>query len=276
MEPRFHSFTFKKEINPYKVPFNTFLIWNQQTGEINFYSQALAYQIGIDPSTISIPLQSFEDHIQYVTPIQGSNYKIFKFTSRVSTSIFEENLEKCIHELRTSSQIINLGYTVTMPSHSRDNKIFDALHRQELATIVASDLLYLLGISKDIHTVPLSTIINEAINCSGNKAKMYLYVFNSLVSNFHSFSNPLVWGDQQFLINFFRTILYWIDSRVLIELEIRDPVTILISFNTDTDLSQRTSYKMIVDYIYYVASYFNFRSWIQQQTIHFLMPLTQI
>ncbi|MHA1228256.1 MAG: hypothetical protein ACTSPV_16060 [Candidatus Hodarchaeales archaeon] len=276
MEPKFHSFTVSEGANPYRVPFNTFLIYDQQAREVNFYSQALALQIGIDPSTISIPLNSFKEHIQYISPIAGSDYKIFKFLSRNSASLFEENLEKCIHELRTSSQIINLGHKFPIASYSRDSRVYDALHRQELATIVASDLLYLLGISKDIQSVSLSTIINEAIKCTGNKANMSLYVYNSLVSNFHSYSNPSVWGDQQFLINFFRTILYWIGSQTLLELEIKNPITILVSFNVGEDLSQKTSYKMIIDYIYYVASYFNFRSWIEQKSIHFLMPLAQL
>jgi len=282
MEPSFEKIITRNPLtrrnyceDPYKIPFSAFLVISLEKNQIEYFSQTLANLFKLHPSTQNFSLPDVRSGELFVSSnIEGNSHKIIQFfpDKAFTTSVW---MERCIHELRTSSLILNLGKRIPFRNSALEDKIFNALKRQELATIVASDLLQLLGTTQKIQLTSLSSILREASFYIGDRSHTTINILNKLEMNHGQLNDPVIWGNSHFLTNFFRTLLYWCSQPIKIEVEMFNPFSVSVSFflNDSEDLSQRTGYQLIYEYLVYVSAFFNFRSWILPNRIHIILPL---
>ena len=265
-------------------PFNAYLIVDDD--EILFYTQSFREMSGLNPSQSSPLLSDIDNENLTIIPLKSTHlpYRVFVSNENANTStrIRESWVEDLIHELRTSSLIMGLG-THLLQEHTPlslthlYNTLNRASHRQKLSTLIASDVIQLITFSPSLTLTLLSRVISLGWSSLTDPSKVRFHINSSYGFQKVFFDpNPILYGNEQFLSNFFSTTLSWFENRpVTIEVEQVNRVSLRISFCIPYDqyLSSLTSYKLMVHYFNYIAAYFNFRIYLTQSTLNIILPI---
>ncbi|MHA1979264.1 MAG: hypothetical protein ACW98I_20345, partial [Candidatus Hodarchaeales archaeon] len=152
-----------------------------------------------------------------------------------------------------------------------------ASHRQKISTLIASDFIQLLSLPPEIGQTSLSKVVSKIWSSYSDPSRIryHNHSGNKSRGHFHN-PNPTIYGNEHFMENFFSTTLSWFEKQpVTIEVEQMNHVSSRISFCIPfiEHLSSLMSYRLINHYFQYIAAYFNFRVYLTQSTLNFIMPV---
>ncbi|MHA2246310.1 MAG: hypothetical protein ACXADY_15205 [Candidatus Hodarchaeales archaeon] len=264
-------------------PFNPFIIIYPNDHVILFFTQSFAQLYGFHPSIVLLPnpipsINELDLDIQQFETLDC--YEIQQFKQAV---INHETpwIEELIHELRTASLTIDLGAHALADSEylapALLRKLLRASHRQKIATLIASDFLQLRTSSTSIHPVPLIKILTSGLSHSPFTTQMKFYISSTLRTDLVGHINPIIWGNFHFLSNFFTTLLSWLETEsIILEMRTINPVSVQVTISIPDDhfLSYIQGFSLVTRYLRYIIAYFNGCSWVTQNSINILFPMT--
>ena len=264
-------------------PFSSYII--VQNDVILYYTHSFGEIGRLNPSQ-SAPLFSSMNYqnIEFTLLEDRSKpYNVYHCRSN-ETSVPYENIwvEDLIHELRTGTLLMGLGTDLLSKAEgkgtNRISKILQsASHRQKLSTLIASDFIQLLSLPPKIGRTSLPKVISRIWSSANDLSRIRYHDHSGNKFHGRSFDpNPNIYGNEHFLENFFSTTLNWFENQpVTIEMERVNQVSSKISFCIpfNNHMSSLMSYRLINHYFQYIAAYFNFRVYLTQSTLNFIMPI---
>ncbi len=264
-------------------PFSSYII--VENNVILYYTHTFGEIGQLNPSQ-SAPLLSYMNYQNIIfTLLEDSStpYNVYYCRSN-GTSLPYKNIwiEDLIHELRTGTMLMDFGTNLLRKCDEKGtNKIFKILQnaslRQKISTLIASDFIQLLSQSPEIGQTSLSRVISKIWSSASDLSRIrYHDQSGSKSGGSYSNSNPIIYGNEHFLENFFSTTLNWFEKQpVTIEMEQMNRVSTRISFCIPfkEHISSLMSYRLINHYFQYIAAYFNFRVYLTQSTLNFIMPV---
>lgn len=254
------------------TPFSAYLLVSNDDQKVQFFTQAFSqlsgYPASASPMLLPLPENgNFQFKFEQISP--SSTYTVYLLRQKRSPLLWENDwVEVLIHELRTSTLTFDLGSYVFTNLHQVTPRLFhrllEASHRQRFSTLIASDLVQLISFPPKISPVSLLNIL-----------KSFTQLPESTQITFHMSNNPTIWGNNSFLASFFSTLLYLIPYQVTLEIEMVNPFSIQVSVLLPSDhyLSSIKGFILLTYYLNFVASYFNARQWVTQQSIFLIFPL---
>ncbi|MFX1508253.1 MAG: hypothetical protein ACFFDC_19395 [Promethearchaeota archaeon] len=265
-------------------PFTPFLILSPNDQEILYFTQTFAHLTGLHPSItpITIPAPLFQNlNLDIHSYTSFETYEIHHF-KEFTPSYYEKFwIEELIHELRTASLTVDLGTHVLAGSEDQApillQKLLKASHRQRVSTLIASDFLQLQTTSPIIRALPLVKILTSSLSHSPFTSKVRYIISSSVKTTSIGYLNPIIWGNYYFLSNFFTTLFSWLKTKpITMEMTTINPVSVQISMRIPEDqfLSDIQGYSLIPHYLHFIVAYFNGCSWVTQNAINILFPLT--
>ena len=264
-------------------PFSSYIV--VENNVILYYTHSFGEIGQLNPSQ-SAPLLSYMNYQNInFTLIEDKStpYNVYYCRSN-ETSLPYKNIwvEDLIHELRTGTLLMGFGTNYLSKCEGKGTeKIFKILQnaslRQKLSTLIASDFIQLLSQPPEITQTSLSRVISKIWSSASDLSRIR-YHDHSLYKSGGSYSNPnpTVYGNEHFLENFFSTTLNWFEKQpITIEMEQVNHVSTRISFCIPfkEHMSSLMSYRLINHYFQYIAAYFNFRVYLTQSTLNFIMPV---
>ena len=265
-------------------PFSSYLI--VKNDEILYYTHSFGEIGGLNPSQ-SAPLLSLLNYKKVIfTLIEDKSvpYNVYSCRSNGMSLPYKQVwTEDLIHELRTGALIMDLGTRIIGNKYEKKGaeEIFKTLRsasqRQKLSTLIASDFIQLLTLPPEIVLTSLSKVISRIWSFARDHS--HIKYHNHSGNKFQDIKfdpNPNIYGNEYFLENFFRTTLNWFENQpVTIEIDRLNSAACKISFCIPfkEHMSSLMSYRLINHYFQYVAAYFNFRVYLTQSTLNFIMPV---
>ena len=252
---------------------------------ILYYTQSFSEIAQLNPSQ-SAPLFSSLNYQNIdLTPIEDANtpYNVYYCRSNDMHIPFKNIwVEDLIHELRTASLLMDLGTRLLTATDEKGlPELFkilkNASHRQKLSTLVASDFIQLLSLPPELGHTALSKVISRSWNSVSDPSRIKYNVHSRNRLQGYLFDpNPIIYGNEHFLTNFFSTTLNWFEKQpVTIEMEQLNRISSRISFCVpfENHLSSLMSYRLINHYFQYIAAYFNLRVYLTQSTLNIIFPV---
>ncbi len=271
--------------NVFTSPFQPYIIADDDS--ILYFTQSFAEISGLNPSQSSPRLSQLKIQDVGYNLLEESHsiYSVYSCHKKSSSPLsFQKSwIEDLVHELRTASLIMGLGTRLLQDtSGSSLPYLFKTLQtaslRQKLSTLIASDLIQILSFPPPLTPSPLSGVLSKSWGSYSNPSRVRFHI---QVGNGHSNSyfepNPIIYGDEHFLVNFCITTLTWFETEpVTIELEQLNSVSTRLSFCIPFNhyLSSLQSYRLLIQYFQYIAAYFNLRCWLTQSTFNLVFPLS--
>ncbi len=264
-------------------PFSSYII--VENDAILYFTHSFGEIGRLNPSQSEPLLSSLNYQNLNLTLIEdeSSAYNVYYCKSN-DTQISFKNIwiEDLIHELRTASFIMDLGTRVIYETNENGyqnlhNTLKSATLRQKLSTLVASDFIQLLSQPPELRRTALHNVISRSWSSASDPTCIRYNTHSA--DNFRGLKfnpNPIIFGNEHFLVNFFSTTLNWFEKQpVTIEMEQMNRVSSRISFCIPfkEHMSSLTSYRLINHYFQYIAAYFNFRVYLTQSTLNFIMPV---
>ncbi len=146
-----------------------------------------------------------------------------------------------------------------------------------MSTLIASDFIQLLSLPPELGRTALFKVISRSWSSVSDPSRIRYHTHSADKSQgFNSDPNPIIYGNEHFLVNFFSTTLSWFEKQpVTIELERQNRISTKISFCIpfENHLSSLMSYRLINHYFQYIAAYFNLRVYLTQSTLNIILPI---
>ena len=264
----------------YSNPFNPFIIFSADHGEVFYFTQTFAQISGIHPSTRQISNKTLFSLHMDLNSIPLKTYKIFySSTSQPLTLLINNWVEELTLELRTGSLLMDLSHHLMKSVETMDQKVIQRFshvaYRQKILTIIVTDLIQLLLNPPNIYPVSLSNVLRTSFYYLRNSSNTQLNMISSLDSDGLETSNPEIWASSYFPENLFSTILTWLRGfPITIEVEIMNGFSVGISFSipSDTLLTTLEGFSLVSYYLQFFTSYFNGRLWLTQNSINIILP----
>jgi hypothetical protein len=264
-------------------PFSSYIIVENDT--ILYYTHSFGEIGRLNPSQ-SAPLLSSINYQNIIFTLLEDTitpYNVYHCRSS-ETNLPYKNIwtEDLIHELRTGTLLMGLGTRMLSKTGEKGiDKVFkilqNAAHRQKISTLIASDFIQLLSLPPEIGQTSLSKVISKIWSSVSDPSRIRYHDHSGNKSRGHFYNpNPTIYGNEHFLENFFSTTLNWFEKQpVTIEMEQVNRVSSRISFCIPfkEHMSSLMSYRLINHYFQYIAAYFNFRVYLTQSTLNFIMPV---
>ena len=191
--------------------------------------------------------------------------------------------EDLIHELRTASLLMELGSNLPIETSNKVSpeylyKIFkQASNRQKVSGLIASDFVELLSTNPRMSPTSLSKIIAKSWESQHDPTRIRLNICISGEESKMNFNpNPVFYGNEHLLSNFFKTIFTWFENeQITVEIEQENQMTMRLSVSIPFNryLSALQNFQLVNHYLIYISAFYNLRSWITQSTLNIVFPL---
>jgi hypothetical protein len=276
------SFVWHNFSSLYTQPFNPFAILSTDNEEVFFFTQTFAQLCRIHPSSRLIPnkaLLSLNPKLYSIT-FGSDSYKVIASSEGPSLcSITENCVDDLTHELRTGSLLMDLSSYLMKNSENLDSEVINrfrrAAYRQKILSIVSSDFIELLLGNPLIQPVSLYEVLRRSLKYLQTSPRTRINIVSSSETDLFEQSSTETWGGSHVPLNILSTVLAWLYGIPLtIEVEIINEFSMGISFNLPNNflLTNHQGYSLIVHYLRFMTSYFNYRSWITQNAINIVFP----
>jgi hypothetical protein len=267
-----------------KTPFSSYLI--TEGDKILYFTHTFVELSGIKPSQSSPKLSDMVER-DLIFDVPEDSYSIFNvfLCHHKSSSIsdFQNSwVKELIRELRKSSPVLDQYAHVNTETRNLiltelSKTLTNTSHRHKIGNLVASDLFQLIANPLKITSCDLFKTILRGWNLlkDPNLSRFKIQLVNeNNTNNFHS--NPIVFGNEEFLSNFFNTLLIWLHNQTItveIERDTRISARVCLRIPFYQYLSAIESYQLINKYSAFIAAYFNFRYWVTQSSFNYVFPL---
>ncbi|MHA2238707.1 MAG: hypothetical protein ACXAB2_10125 [Candidatus Hodarchaeales archaeon] len=267
------------------TPFSSYIIADED--EILYFTQSFAEKNCLNPSQSSLSLSKLKDRNLHLKKLENFHaiYDVFaghdeKHSMESYRRIWSENL---IHELRTSSLLMDLGSKSLLETSTKISlkNLYKTLRKtsnqQQVCTLIAADFIQLSNTNPVISPTSLSKIISKSWGSLQDPTRVQFNICLSDGKSNQFFNpNPFFYGNELFLINFFKTTLSWFENEsVTVEIEQENRISMRISFSIPFDqyLSTLQNYRLVNQYLVYITAFYNLRCWITQSTLNITLPL---
>jgi hypothetical protein len=268
-----------------KTPFSSYIIVDQD--EILYFTQSFAEINDLNASQSFLSLSNLVDqNIQFSVPEDlHPIYKVYAGNQDHKSIKSYQRLwsEDLIHELRTASLFIELGSK--LPTETSVNvspeylykTLRKASNQQKVCALIASDFVELLSTDPEISPISLSKIISRSWESQQDPSRVRFNICVSSEKSKQYFNpNPVFYGNENSLSNFFKTILTWFENeQITIELEQENQISMRLSVNIpfSKHLSAFLNYRLVNHYLVYISAFYNLRCWITQSSLNIVFPL---
>lgn len=264
-------------------PFSAYVIVENDV--IIYYSQYFGEIAHLNPSQTAPLFSSLNYQNIKITPVEDVNtpYNVYYCRSNNIQIPFKNVwVEDLIHELRTASLLMDLGTELLTEKNVKAlPELFkilkNASHRQKLSTLISSDFIQLLSQPPKLGRTELSKVISRSWSSVSDPSLIKYHSHSTDNCQGLAFDpNPIIYGNEHFLTNFFSTTLAWFEKQpVTIEMELINRISARISFCIPftNHLSSLMSYRLFNHYFQYIAAYFNLRVYLTQSTLNIILPI---
>ncbi|MFX0181528.1 MAG: hypothetical protein ACFE95_00500 [Candidatus Hodarchaeota archaeon] len=266
-------------------PFNPFFIISDNSKEILYYTQAFALVSGYNPSTMpsTISIASLDNlNLKYRQVSQLGEFKVFQNRTKTAILLKErDSLAKNLdHELRTASLLIDLSTEIMFKENHSPNKLFkillNASRRQKTITLISSDFIRLITAPPTIFSISFMDFLNNVYDSLLDKPQVKFKSRKSFKQILSCFINPKIYGNFQFLTQFFETLFMWFEPIPFsFEIGSSTPISLQVnlSISANHNLSKFQCYSLMSNFLYFISAYFNYRSWMTPNSIIIEFPL---